>query len=454
MDVKLEDLLASYLQCRSNKRNTKAALEFERDWESGLMELYRELYEDRYRLSPSYCFIVENPVKREVFAAAFRDRIVHHYVVSRLEPFWEKYFVFDCYSCRKGKGTLFGANRLKRFIAQCSEGYTAPCYVLQCDLQGFFMSIDRELLAERLDNFLGEYYTGEDLDTMRRLVRMIALANPLDGVEVRGNPRLWKDLPPDKSLFAVNGFPTPAQKRKGVQLDLFRCGKQIGLPIGNLTSQWFANFYLAPFDHYCKHTLGLRYYGRYVDDFFVVHSDPDYLKSLIPKFKEFLSCELKARLHPNKVKLTDYHKGISFIGVTIKGSTMLSGKRIKKNTCKALQAWNELAENRKLTDEEVERFTQIMNSYLGLMRHHNSYRLRVSLLDGMSSRLRKYFCINTPDKVISWDRVYYKAWLSVRNECYSRLHALRHKYPDKKFSFEELYNDICMERYLKRMGGV
>ena len=183
MDVKLEDLLASYLQCRSNKRNTKAALEFERDWESGLMELYRELYEDRYRLSPSYCFIVENPVKREVFAAAFRDRIVHHYVVSRLEPFWEKYFVFDCYSCRKGKGTLFGANRLKRFIAQCSEGYTAPCYVLQCDLQGFFMSIDRELLAERLDNFLGEYYTGEDLDTMRRLVRMIALANPLDGVE-------------------------------------------------------------------------------------------------------------------------------------------------------------------------------------------------------------------------------------------------------------------------------
>ena len=142
--------------------------------------------EERYKISRSDAFVVLEPVKREVFAASFRDRVVHHYLAARINPLFEREFILDSYSCRIGKGTLFGIKRLKRFIAQCSANYTRDCYVLQCDIRGFFMNIDRRLLADRLDRFLRANYEGDDLETVLYLSRLIALDNPVSRVHIKG----------------------------------------------------------------------------------------------------------------------------------------------------------------------------------------------------------------------------------------------------------------------------
>lgn len=419
MDIQLDDLLKSYLACRQHKRNTKAALEFEADWESNLMALYRELVEDRYMLSPSTCFVIEHPVKREIFAASFRDRIVHHYLAMRLEPIFEKEFIHDSYSCRKGKGTLFGVKRLKRFIAQCSVGYTQPCYVLQCDLRGFFMSIDRQQLAGMLDNFLGLHYIGIDLDTLRRLTRQVASADPLIQVSVKGHSA---------------------------------CNKQRGLPIGNLTSQLFANFYMNSFDHYCKSKLGLRYYGRYVDDFFVVHTDPDYLKQLMPLFRQYLQDELGLTLHPDKTKLTEYRKGISFLGTTVKGGTLLVGKRTKGGAGKAIYQANSLANAHPLSERETDEIVQRLNSYLGLMRQQNSRQLRANLLERLSPAVKAYIQIDGLTKVVSAFRIRQKTGRNVDRECRRRIRVLKLQNHGVKVRID--YKAICNEIWMERRYGI
>ena len=150
-----EDLIQAYTDCRRHKRSGREALAFEVGLEDNLMALWRELRAGTYRPGRSRCFIIGRPVRREVFAAEFRDRVVQHLLVNRIEPVLDRGMIHDSYSCRKGRGTLYGVRRIRRFIAQCSEGYTRDCYVLKCDLRGFFMSIDRGRLADMLERTLG-----------------------------------------------------------------------------------------------------------------------------------------------------------------------------------------------------------------------------------------------------------------------------------------------------------
>ena len=222
-------LMNAYFECRSHKRNTMATLGFEIDVETNLMRLYNELCDGSYHLSPSIAFVVEEPVKREVFAADFRDRIVHHLLMDWLEPYFEREFIYDNYACRPGKGTLFGIRRIKRFIAQCSEGYTKDCYILKCDISGFFMNIDRRKLWGMLAEFIEKIDFGDkrveiapdaDLFTESRqiskvqnlalrLTEQIVMHDPMDRCHINGNVGRWDGLPPDKSLFSVNGKPLP-----------------------------------------------------------------------------------------------------------------------------------------------------------------------------------------------------------------------------------------------------
>ncbi|MEI6389433.1 MAG: reverse transcriptase/maturase family protein, partial [Spirochaetota bacterium] len=239
-------------------------------------------------------FIVEKPVKREIFAAGFSDRIVHHVLINRLNPYFEKAFIYDSYSCRVGKGTHFGIERIKRFIRQCSANYSRAAWVLKLDIRGFFMHISRPLLMELLGEFLGQVYPHPDLPAVLDLCRSLVLNDPLSGCQRRSQPELWDDLPLDKSLFGV--------------------APGLGLPIGNLTSQVFANFYLDGLDHFCKHDLGIRYYGRYVDDLVIVHESRDFLASLVPRIREWLARERLLDLHPRKIRLQRHERGVPFLG--------------------------------------------------------------------------------------------------------------------------------------------
>ena len=358
--IKLAELFEAYADCRRNKRNTRNALAFELDYENALLKLCDDINNGCYRPGRSIAFIVTQPVKREIFAADFRDRVVHHLIIKKLNPLFEKAFIHDSYACRKGKGTHFGIQRADRFIRRCSRNYSEDCYVLKLDVRGFFMHIDKRILFAELQHFIDEKYRAADKPLLLALCREVIDNDPTQNCVIKSKRHQWQGLPADKSLFHSR--------------------KHCGLPIGNLTSQVFANFYMNRFDHFIKHDLGVRYYGRYVDDFILVHQDKAYLKSLIPIIKSYLQDRLRLTLHPKKIYLQHYSKGVQFLGAVIKPNRIYIANRAKGNFYAAIEKQNALVKEHKPSKEEEAKFLSSMNSYLGLMKHYKTYLLRRSML--------------------------------------------------------------------------
>ena len=358
--VELEALFTAYFECRKNKRNTTNALTFEVDYENNLVQLCEEINSGTYKIGRSIAFIVDKPVKREIFAADFKDRVVHHLIIGKLNHLFEKQFIYDSYSCRVGKGTHFGIGRIDKFIRQCSLNYTKNCYILKLDLQGFFMSINKTILFAKLEKFIKEKYQAHDKELIIKLSKQVIFNDPTKNCIIKRYKSDWVNLPQTKSLFHSK--------------------PNCGLPIGNLTSQVFANFYMDSFDHFIKHDLKIRYYGRYVDDFVIVHEDKEFLKKLISKLSEYLQTELQVTIHPKKIYLQHYSKGVKFSGTVILPNRIYIADRTKGNFYNAIEKQNQIARNHKLTKEEQQAFQSSMNSYLGIMKHYKSYNLRKRMI--------------------------------------------------------------------------
>ena len=355
--IDLEELFEAYFQCRKNKRRTCNALGFEVNFEDSLIRLWEDILDGTYYPGRSIAFVVTKPVKREVFAADFRDRVVHHLIANKIMDLLEAAFIHDSYSCRAGKGTQYGIKRVAEFIRECSNDYTEDCYILKMDIQSFFMSMDKPLLYKRLAAFLEEKYQGRDKTLLFELVRKVVFNTPEENCCIKGLRSDWKGLPPSKSLFTV-----PKTK---------------GLPIGNLTSQLFANFYLNPFDHFVTEDCGMEFYGRYVDDFVIVHKDKQVLLDLIPKLRDFLKENLMLTLHPKKVYLQHFSKGVKFVGAVVKPGRAYIANRTKGNFYAAIDKFNKLAaEDENYVKENAEHFVSSINSYLGFMKHYSSYKIR------------------------------------------------------------------------------
>lgn len=205
-----------------------------------------------------------------------------------------------------------------------------------------------------------ERYHALDRDRVIELCHKVIYCDPARHCIIKGRRLDWDDLPRSKSLF--------------------HSPPDCGLPIGNLTSQVFANFYMDRFDHYVKHDLGIRYYGRYVDDFIIVHHDKDYLKNLIKTLSTFLTDKLHLTLHPKKIYLQHYTRGVQFLGTFIKPNRIYIGKRTKSNFYQAIQKQNVITRDHKPTKQEQKTFQSSMNSYLGIMKHYRTYRLRKKML--------------------------------------------------------------------------
>lgn len=285
----LEDLYIAYYDTRKNKRNKKVSLEYELDFEKNIINLHKSIINKSYKPKPCIAFLVKRPVLREVFAASFEDRIIHHYIYNQISPIFEKEFIEDSYSCRKGKGTLYGINRVFDFIKECSENYTKQCYILKLDIKGYFYSINKNILYEIIIKELVDKkrFLNCDFDTLIFLITKTIFSNPRKDVVVYKD-KDWDILPKSKSLFYAK--------------------ENCGLPIGNLTSQLFSNIYMNIFDRYVKDKLKIKYYGRYVDDFVIVHQNKDFLKKNITIFRNFLKNNLHLEIHPNKIYLQDYKK--------------------------------------------------------------------------------------------------------------------------------------------------
>jgi hypothetical protein len=285
---------------------------------------------------------------------------VHHLIIKKINHLFEKQFIYDSYSCRVGKGTHFGIQRVDKFVRKCSKNYTQDCYVLKLDIEGFFMHINKNILYNKLENFIIKKYHKQDKQLVLDLCKQIVFNNPTTDCTIKVKRSNRNNLPKTKSLFNSN--------------------KHCGLPIGNYTSQVFANLYMNTFDHYIKHDLGIKYYGRYVDDFVIVHESKAYLKLLLPKIKDFLQTELKLTLHPRKIHLQHYSKGIKFIGAVINPNRIYVSNRTKGNFYNAIQKQNLIARVHKPTKQDQKDFQSTMNSYLGIMSHYKSYKLRKEML--------------------------------------------------------------------------
>lgn len=316
------------------------------------MKLTKEIEKRQYTIRPSLCFICFQPVKREIFAGDFRDRVVHHYIFNQLYPHYDKLLINDCYSCRLNKGTSYGIKRASSYLRSVSSNFQKPAFVLKLDISGYFMSINKSLLYRINKDLIKKIFKEEanEKNTLLYLLRQIIFNEPTLDCKIKGSKKDWQQLPKNKSLFWTK--------------------KDCGLPIGNLTSQLFGNIYLNKLDHYIKEKFKCRYYGRYVDDMFFMHEDKEFLKKLIPKINSYLKDNLNLELHPKKIYLQEIKKGLPFLGAIIKPNRVYAGKRIIKSFRNKIK----LASEKKLKNPDF------FNSYLGQLKQYNSYNLRKKIM--------------------------------------------------------------------------
>ena len=297
----MENVYRAYRRCRRHKRGTINALRFERNLEENLVALHEELTSGTYRPGRSVAFLIEKPKRREIFAADFRDRVVHHILVGHLEPKWERRFIHDSYACRKGKGTHAGVERLRSFTRQVTANGTRPAWYLQLDVRGYFIALNREILFERV-------VRRETDPAVLWLARTLIFHEPTENCRMRGSTRAdFEGLPAHKTLF--------------------RAEPNCGLPIGNLTSQFFANVYLDALDQFVKHTLKAQHYVRYCDDLVLLAQGQDQLAAWEQRIVAFAEESLKLQLNARR-RLRPVADGIDFLGYIVRPSHLLARRRV------------------------------------------------------------------------------------------------------------------------------
>jgi RNA-directed DNA polymerase len=285
------DLVQAWKDCRANKRNTASALAFEDRLERNLLDLHAELCSGQYRPGRSICFVITRPKPREVWAAEFRDRIVHHLLYNRIASRFHARFVANSCACIPGRGTLYAAERLEHSVRSITQNWSRPAFYLKCDLANFFVAIDKLVLREQIAQHVPEaWWMG--------LAETILFHDPRADVDVRGPAKLLARVPVHKSLF--NAPP------------------RTGLPIGNLSSQFFANIHLNALDQFAKHQVGARHYVRYVDDFILLHESAAWLSQARQRIEAWLPERLGAHLNPRKTILQPIERGIDFVGHVIR----------------------------------------------------------------------------------------------------------------------------------------
>jgi RNA-directed DNA polymerase len=340
-DFTFADLVKAYFDCRRTKRNSASALAFEERLEHNLRELFDELQARAYTPGRSICFAITRPKPREVWAATFRDRIVHHVLHNRISPRFQARFIADSCACIPGRGTLYAAERLEAKVRSITQNWSRPAHYLKCDLANFFVSIDKHIVRDLLASQIHEPF-------WIALAETILFNDPRQDFDLRGDPAALQRVPLHKRLTS---HPT-----------------HLGLPIGNLSSQFFANVYLDVLDQYVKHVLRCRHYIRYVDDFVLLHESPQWLNEAKVGIEALLAEKLAARINPSKTILQPIERGIDFVGQVIK-------------------PWRRTLRRRTYNDA-ISRINQIpaedlfatANSYFGLLRqtthgHHDRARM-------------------------------------------------------------------------------
>jgi retron-type reverse transcriptase len=315
--ISVENLLKAWKEFKRGKSKRKDVLEFEINLMDNVFSLHRDLKNKTYKHGEYEAFNISDPKPRNIHKAMVRDRLLHHAVYRKLYFFFDKKFITDSYSCRKRKGTHRAINRFREYERKGSKNHTKTVWVLKCDISKFFASIDHKILIEILKENI------EDEDIIWLLSQIIESFN---------------------------------STRKGV-----------GLPLGNLTSQLLVNIYMNKFDQFMKHKIKVKYYIRYADDFVVLSQNREYLKNILLEMKEFLQNELKLEMHPNKVSIKTFSSGVDYLGWV-----HFSKHRVLRTATKRRMF-------KRIIETEGKRETT--QSYLGLLSHGDTYKLKRKLIE-------------------------------------------------------------------------
>ena len=344
------ELYIAELQARKGgKRKTRDAHAFEVNLYDNLIRLRDAIWDMGYTPYPGTAHIIFRPVQREIFAAPYPDRVVQHWVVDQIDRWWDHRLIYDSYSCRVGKGTKFGIERLRHHILSVMLSNPGKrVYVLKLDITGYFMHIQRELMLNRVLWGLDKQFEGnkgQRYKILKHAITEIVMDDPTEGVRIEGSYEDWRGLPEDKSLF----FQPEGQ----------------GMVIGNLVSQDFSNIYLDVLDRFVTLTLGYKHYGRYVDDFYIVVTEDELpqLRRDIKATDAFLN-GIGLSLNKKKTRIIPVEDGVPFLGMVVKKEAIIPGKRIKSNFMNSAY---------KLVNGDGS--VESIASYLGLLKHANSDKM-------------------------------------------------------------------------------
>lgn len=316
----MEGLFSAWNEFKNGKQKKRDVLEFEFNLEENIFQLHNELKEKTYKHGPYKGFWIQDPKPRHIHKALVKDRVVHHALFSILSPIFEPTFIYDSYSCRKNKGTHRGVNRLAAMLRKVSKNNHKDCFVLKCDIKKFFKSVDHAILLSLIER------------------------------KIKDSSAMWliREI--------IDGF-------------LF------GLPIGNLTSQLFANIYLNELDQFIKNDLRIPFYLRYTDDFAIVDNEQGRLGERLSEIRKFLFNQLKLSLHPQKVVIHAYHRGVDFLGYV----QFPHHRTLRQKTNRRIL--------RKISFGISE---QSLQSYLGVFSHADSHII--------SQKIKNLFWLNRREK--------------------------------------------------------
>ena len=369
--VTIDEVYDAYYDCCKHKGSTPGCIEYQMNYIANNYQLYIDLNSMEYEISKSKAFCVTRPKLREVFCADFRDRIIHHLLAIKFTDILEGEMTDKAYACRAGKGTDYGIADVKKQIKRVSDNYTKEAWVLKCDLQGFFMSINRSLLYRLLEKVIREKYNGDDIEWWLWLWKKVVLHDPTRNCVRVGDLSLWDKLPANKSLFT--------------------CGEGNGLPIGNLPSQLLANLLLSQFDKLMIERVGKDGgYGRYVDDFLVISKDKKLLLNILQESRGYLLKELGLTLHPRKVSLQRAASGVRFTGALIRPGRTRPNSRTVEHLYDVIDKFGMMPDPK---GEVLKRYVNRINSLIGVLVHYNTYNVRRKAWS-MIPHKDRVFCVN------------------------------------------------------------
>ncbi len=368
-------VISAFDDCCRNKRTTPDCIAYCEIANEDLLLLAHELYTCTYQPGVSTCFLVKYPKYREVFAAYFRDRIVHHFIYLLLNPLFEQRFVAQgnvSFNCRKGFGTLKAQQAVLDAIKDATHNYRREAWVFRGDIVSFFMSIDKRILWAKMEPFICEKYHGQCLKQVLYATKTIIFHRPENNCLFNTPLAEWaKHVEQSKSLLNDDPYH--------------------GMPIGNLTTQIFANFLLSFFDEFATQWFKIRYmeakFIRFVDDFVVVCANKHLLADFAKEAHTFLQSELSLQLHCDKYHFQLASHGMMFVGAYIKNHRMYLSNRTIARFTERVHGFNEMLENKQqITLADLTRMEQVVNSYLGFCKGKRTYAIRKRILHQFSHR--------------------------------------------------------------------